>query len=224
MNFGIMLADIRSEIRRTTMDAAIKKSIVASVDYWKDKRFKWNESRFTFSTVASQDEYSSSDDADIGYLAKIDSILLSTGSTEWKPKQVPVEVIEDIYDASGTGDPTMFAYYRSRIRFYVIPSRVLTVTVLGLQELLDTSQAADYQRLSRAIPDISAIPSTYTTSWFTDGYEVTKLYAKGYLFKHHMQNAQVGDALFTDAIAIGKDFQNKLGKLGGSGFVQPTSF
>lgn len=219
-----MVADIRGEIRRSTMDSAIKASIVASVDYWKDKRFRWNESRFTFSLTSSQDEYSSADDSDIGILTKIDSIRLTTGSTTWTLTPVTLEEIEEIYDPSGTGDPRMFAYYRQRIRFYEIPSRTLTATVLGCQELLDTAQSSDYQRLSRAIPDIDSIPDNYSTAWFAEGYEATKLYAKGYLFTNHMQNREAGSGYFTDAIAIGNDFQKKLGKLGGSGFVKPTQF
>lgn len=224
MNFGILVADIRSEIRRSTMDAAIKGSIVASIDYWKDKRFRWNESTFTFSVTASQAEYSSSDDADIGYLAEIDDLKLSTGSEEWHPKKRSIDFVTNRSLLNQTADPSDYAFYRGRIRFCPVPSRALTATVLGVQELLDTSQAADYQRISRAIPDISAIPSAYSTAWFTEGYEVTKLYAKGYLYKHHMDNPTKGDALFTDALVIGKDFQNKLGKLGGAGFVAPTRF
>ena len=224
MNFGTMVADIRGEIRRSQMDEAIKGAIVASIDYWKDKRFRWNESRFTFSTVATQDEYSESDDADIGLLAKIDSIRLSTGSQKWNPEQKPNNFLEEAYDPNNSGDPEIFSFYRERIRFFPIPNQVLTATVLGLQELLDTAVATAYQRITRDVPDINSIPDAYTTAWFTEGYEVTKLYAKGYLYKHHLSNSERGNELFTDAIAIGKDFQAKIGKLGASGFLVPTQF
>lgn len=223
-NLGVMMADIRREMRRSTMDTQIKSAIIAAVDYWKDKRFRWNESTFTFSLASAQYEYSSTDSASIGYLTEIDDLKLSVSNEEWHPDKRTIAYVAGLYDANISGDPSDYAFYRARIRFYPIPSRTLTATVLGVMELLDTNQSSSFQRLSRTISDIASVPDSYTTAWFTDGYELIKSHAKGYLYKNMLRNDQEGDKLLTDAMGIGGDFQKKIGRMGGASFVTPTQF
>lgn len=219
-NFGTMVAEIREELRRSGMDNAIKRGIGAAVLFHRDKRFAWNELSFTFTTSANEAEYdATTDDANIGRLAKIDSAKIVSPETV-----LTVRDIDYIRGRTGlsSGTPDDIAYFEEQIFLSPTPSRTLSISVFGLLELKDTAQAAALQIISRE--NILTIPAAYTTAWFTDGYEVIKSWAKGYVYHNHMRNTEQATAEFTAAGGFRTDQENQLANRGASGFVRPTTF
>lgn len=218
-NLGVMVAEIREELRRSGMDNAIKRGICAAILFHRDKRFKWNELSFTFSTVANQPTYDESDDANIGRLASIDSMRIVSPEIELGQRDINW-MRERVNQATGT--PSDFAYYEEMVYLDPIPASALSISVLGLLELKDTTQSTTNQIVSR--DNILSLPDSYSTAWFTDGFEIIKAWAKGYVSLHHLRNKEQSDNMFGAAVDLRTDQEGQLAKLGASGFVRPTSF
>lgn len=216
---GTMVAEIREELRRSGMDNAIKRGICAAVLYHRDKRFKWNELSFSFSTVAGTSTYDEGDNANIGRLAAIDSMRVVNPETVLTPRDI--DWMRTRVNQT-TGTPLDFAYYEETVYLDPIPASVLSVSVLGILELKDANQSAGSQIITRE--NILTLPDDYTTAWFTDGYEVIKAWAKGYIAMHHLRNTEQTGAMFSAATDFRTDQEGQLARVGASGFVRPTAF
>lgn len=220
--FGTMVAEIREELRRSGMDNAIKRAIGAAVQFHRDKRFAWNELSFSFSTVANQDEYDSTDNSNIGRLAKIDSAKIVTPETVLTVRDIDY-IRGIIRDTSGV--PLDIAYYEGSLVLSPAPNAAYSVSVLGLLELNDTNQPTtptNLQSITRS--NILLIPDGYTTAWFVDGFEVIKSWAKGYVYHNHLRNSEQAANEYTAAGGFRTDQENQLANRGASGFVRPTAF
>lgn len=218
-NLGAMVDEIRGEIRRTNMDAAIKSSICSAVILHKDKRYKWNEGNISFNTVADQPTYDEDDDADIGLIASFDSVKVTSPETVLIKRDIKW-MRARISDATGT--PEDFAYYERQIYLYPVPSSVLTINILGVLELADLTQSAGSQIMTRE--NIQTLPNNYTTAWFTDGYEIIKAQAKSFLSINHLRNVTEGQTMGSLAAGLAGDETSKINRAGGSGFARPTRF
>lgn len=214
-----MVSEIRGEIRRSGMDDAIKGAICAAVQFHRDKRFRWNELSFSFPTVVNQQTYDASDTASIGLLASIDSLKITSPELALVPRDINW-VKERVNQVSGT--PSGYAYYQESIWLDPKPSSVFTVEALGVQELKDLAGAAGLQSITRV--NILLLPTSYTTAWFTDGYDVIKSWAKGYVNAHYLHNQTEATGMFGMADVLRGDQEAQLNKVGGSGFARPTRF
>lgn len=137
------------------IETQIKAAINKAVAHYERQRFYFNETTFTFTTVANQEYYSSSDQANIPNLIDIDAMkILVNGSTyEILPKGF--EYLDEIQtNTAYTGDPIFYAYYKQQIRFYPVPQAVRTVTVAGLIKYADLSADADYNVFTTEAPDL----------------------------------------------------------------------
>lgn len=220
--FGTMVAEIREEIRRSGMDNAIKRAIGAAVVYHRDKRFLWNELSFTLATVANQAAYDSTDDANIGRLAKIDTAKIASPATVLTPRTLAY-IRGKLTQTSGT--PADIAFFQEEITLDPAPSSVLSINIDGLLELKDTNMVTtpvNLQVINRA--NILSIPDAYTTAWFVEGFEIIKSWAKGYLYQNNLRNTEQAATDFTAADGFKTDQEGQLAKLGGSGFAVPTRF
>lgn len=218
-NFGVMVAEIRQEIRRSGMDDAIKRGIGAAVLFHRDKRFKWNEASFSFSTAANQEDYGTADNASIGRLAVIDVVKIASPETKLTARTI--DYLRSLVRQS-TGCPLDYAYYEAEVFFSPVPNTIYTVNVDGVIELADTNQVAANQIISK--DNILTIPDSYSTEWFGAGYEIIKAWAKGYINLHHLRNQAESTAMFSAAGDLRTDQEGQLAMLGGSGFVRPTKF
>jgi ABC-type transporter MlaC component len=128
---AIMRARIADELARDDLSSQIQYAISDAIAAYTDERFLFNESRTnTLSTVASQEFYSSTDAAFIGTLNKIDYIAIYVGD---QPYQVlpmrPVDMEHFSTNGTSTGQPSWFAYYDKKIRFYPVPDGTYTIRV-----------------------------------------------------------------------------------------------
>lgn len=218
-NLGVMVSEIASELRRSGMDTAIKRGICGAVEHLKDKRFKWNELFFDFTTTAAEQDYDSADDADIGRLCAIDAATITTPATNLT-KRDWAWLKDRVGTSSGT--PSDIIFYQDSIWLHPTPASALTINVWGLLELKDANQSAGSQIITRE--NFATLPNNYTTAWFTEGFDVVKAWAKGYVYLHHLRNKTEADVMFGAAGALITDSETQLGKLGGTSFVRPTMF
>lgn len=128
-----MKTRIASEIRRSDLTTQIADAINTAIGAYQEQRFFFNESRdLTFTTVASQEFYSSSDDADIGLIKKIDYVKI------YLDDQPHVLEVEDparmewlSQNGTQTGEPLYYCFYQRKFRLYPIPEDAYTVRIGG---------------------------------------------------------------------------------------------
>ena len=146
----------------------IQLAIQDAIKFWERERFYFNEIRTTaaFTTIASQEFYTSADAAFIATLATIDkmTILISGNRLYMNPRTE--QYMEDIsMNPANTGQPIDYSYYAERIRFYPIPDAAYTVNVLYTQRFAELVAAAD------------------TNAWVKDAEELIRSTAKMTLYR-----------------------------------------
>lgn len=129
----------------TDIEGRIQEAILSAIKFYESSRFYFNQTTGTFSTVAAQEYYSSTDLADIPNLITIDSmkLTLSDGTSKQDIDAVPFETMDASQNGLVTGDPEYFAYYKQQIRLYPIPTAVRTVTMSYHYRLTALSAASD---------------------------------------------------------------------------------
>jgi hypothetical protein len=129
---AIMKARIADELARTDLTSQIAYAIPDAIAAYTGERWFFNESRTTvsFSTVASQEFYTSSDDADIANIRKIDYVAVYVGNDVRKLEYRCPEDMEYI-SANGTqeGTPWSYGWYDNKLRFYPVPDQAYTIRV-----------------------------------------------------------------------------------------------
>ncbi len=127
----IMRERIGREIRRPGLTTQINEAIATAVMVAQSDRLFFTESRgLTFSTAASQEFYSSSDDANIGRILKFDYVKINIGGTLFELRQMKPERIEALSDSGAqVGQPSGYCYYAEQIRLYPVPSEVFEVRI-----------------------------------------------------------------------------------------------
>lgn len=125
-------------------NAQINNAILTAIKHYERKEWWFNQKVGTFSTVAAQELYTSSDLSDIPDIVLIQSMLIGASSTTKKPlTNLDNKNIEDLQDGSVTGEPEYYARYADKIRLYPIPSAVYTVTASYIYKLTALSAEGD---------------------------------------------------------------------------------
>ena len=155
--------------------AQIKNAIQSAIADYAGEQFWFNEAVSTFSTVASQELYTSTDLAAIPTIIKILSMrLANTGSYTAYINGINIDTIEDMQDGSILGAPEYYSRFANKLRLYPIPNAVWTIKISYISTLTTLSADAD------------------TNAWMTDGEEVIRQAAKKRL---------AADILADDALA-----------------------
>ena len=128
---AIMKARITREIRRSNITTQIAEAIETAIAAYEHERFAFNETRaFTFSTVASQEFYTSADDADIGLIIKFDYVYCLIGDQPYELQPMRPDELERLsHNGTQTGQPRAYCYYADAIRLYPVPPAVYTIRV-----------------------------------------------------------------------------------------------
>lgn len=129
----------------TDIEGRIQEEILSAISFYEASRFYFNQTTDTFSTVASQEYYSSSDLADIPNIVTIDSakLTLSDGTSKDDITEVDFATLDAWQDGNRTGDPQFFALYKQQIRLGPIPTAVRTVTLAYIYKLTALSAPSD---------------------------------------------------------------------------------
>jgi hypothetical protein len=146
--YGDILDTIADESRRprATFGTQIERCVQEAIDEYARIRFPWNVRRSdTFSTVASQEYYTSSDAAFIDDVLEFDAVTITIAASDLRTLcQTSWERLEELNaDATSEGQPTDFSYWGEQIRLYPVPSDAYTVRVAGLFALTRLSADAD---------------------------------------------------------------------------------
>lgn len=169
----IMKARIASEIRRSNVGDAIGSAITTAIEAYQGERFHFNETRaFTVATVASQEFYTSSDDADLGNIIKFDYVKLFVGDTPYALTPETPERIE-LLSKNGTqvNQPLVYCWYGNALRLCPVPDAVYTVRIACLKK--SAAPAADGEA---------------SNPWMTTAERLIRCRAKYELYAHVLKD------------------------------------
>lgn len=166
---AVMKARIASELRRSNISDQIAAAIASAIDAYQGTPLFFNESdTVTLTTVANQEFYSSSDDADIALVESIDYVHLVV-SSEAFPLRWADKAELDLASQSGTtsAQPYRYGWYNQRLQLYPAPSSAWTVRIGG--------------KFKVAAP---ASDSEASNPWMTHGETLIRCRAKYELYTH----------------------------------------
>lgn len=221
---GAMRTRIASELRRPAGSSGtwydhITNAINSAIGTLQKERFAFTETRaITFSTVANQARYGASDNAALGRLRKIDSVLIYLSANQ--PFTLMPMSAADLerfnMNDTQTGQPYKYCWYGEQIGLHYVPAAVYTVRILGITAL---AAPADDNEASN--------------KWMTDAEEAVRCLAKYLLYEHVLMDDKqaakfnpVNEAGPTHrAIAELKRMTNRLTRSGnGETLVEATAF
>lgn len=142
--FAQLKAQIADDLSRTDLTTQIEEAVLAAIVDQERTRFYFNERRDApaFTTVADQELYTSSDDADIATIAHIDNLVMILNGS--RRRLFPeTEQWMDEMSGLGTGAPTHYSYLAKRIRLYPIPDAAYSVYMTGQIRLATLSADGD---------------------------------------------------------------------------------
>lgn len=119
---------IASELHRSDLTTHIASAITTAITYYRSHRFEFNEHQANFTTVASQESYTTSTiPSDIG---EIDSLRITVNGNRYLLDPIP---FAELQAASTTttlvGPPTKYAFYSQQIFLNPIPNDAYVVQV-----------------------------------------------------------------------------------------------
>lgn len=160
--YAVMRARILDEISDSNLTSQVNAAIQSAIKFYERKRFYFNTRvTDTFTLVASQEYYGSSDLAAIPNLIEIDDLYVTIDGLRYHLTPIPFEDIAIAQTGSLTRDPpTNYAYHAQQIRLYPMPSTTRTATM------------ADHYRLTALSADIDS------NAWTTDAEELIRCHAK----------------------------------------------
>lgn len=132
----------------------IDRAINTAIKYYSSYPFRWNETSGTFSTVASQQTYTTSD----GMPSDIVDILHATitvNSSILTLKKVSFQELRELaVTTSYTGYPQCYAWYANTIYLEPIPDNTYTVTLYYRKSYTDLSSGTDSNDFTSNAPDL----------------------------------------------------------------------
>jgi hypothetical protein len=130
---AVMKSRIASELDRTDISSQIASAILDAIAEHERERFWFNESRdLTFTTVASQRIYTTSDASWIPDVIQIDDLFATVGGQNRRLIRGDASTLELLSDNSGSsGAPSEWDYFSGGIILYPIPDQAYTVRALA---------------------------------------------------------------------------------------------
>lgn len=208
---ALLKSRIADDLNRTDLTSQIADAITDSIEYYKNDRFYFNETRAsTFTTVADQSTYSASDDADIPLFFDIDEVWVedSSGQRYYMSRLDPARMEYLLDNSAASGRPYEWSYFEESFRLFPIPD-VSTYTVRPQGGIEKAAPATDGET---------------DNVWMVDAFELIRSLAKKYLAAHVTKDKD--DAAMMQA-AESHAFDTLLAKTSkrvGSGVIVSTSF
>lgn len=161
--YGAMTSRIADELVNDgdISTVQIQRAIQTAIADYAGEQLWFNEAVSTFSTVASQELYTSADLAAIPTIIKVLSMrIANSGAYTAYINGINNDNIEDMQDGSITGAPEYYSRFANNLRLYPIPDAVYSIKISYIATLATLSADAD------------------TNAWMTDGEEVIRQAAK----------------------------------------------
>jgi len=201
-------SEIADDIIRSDLTSQIANAITAAIKHWQQTPYLFNDERVTFSTVASQSDYTSSDDADIGRLVKIHSSFESDGSNTSNLDRVGSDHMEYLLDGSAAnGEPYQYSYFAEKIRLYPKPDKAYTI-ILNART-------------------VAAAPATDVETgnpWMEEGYPLIRAWAKRELGLHITNDPELVSRMEIAAGQAQSFLEERYNRLNSTGYLEHTEF
>lgn len=208
---GIMKERIASELRRDDLSSAtefvtlnqvsdIHNAILTAIKEYEHEQLYFMQSRgdVVFNTVAAQDLYTSSDDADIARITKIEFGYVTVGGFSRKLWPRRADLMEGSNTGSGVtpGEPAFYAWQDESIRLEPVPNDVFSMRFGCFLKI--AAPAAD---------------GTTGNRWMTDGELLIRCRAKAELYEHVIKLPDKADRQHALAAAALKTLHDKTADL-----------
>ena len=166
-NFGVMQSDIADELNKTNLGPQIRRTIVAAMNKYRNKRFKFNKASSTFTTSDGQAEYPLPD----GYIGDELIEVLDGNFNDVLTKRDFSWVASNDNHTSYKSEPRVYAIIDSEnMRLFPKPDSDDYKMVVHYHKDLNAPGISG--AISRSAAD------AVTNAWMTDGYDLIRLEAK----------------------------------------------
>lgn len=173
-------ATIADDLDRSDLTARIANEITNAINHYRKTRFFFNEARtVTFTTVASQDTYTSADEVSIPLIFDFDVVTITVDDDARELRPMSHAEIELLNDASASeGEPVAYAYFNQAFRLYPIPDDAWVVRIVG--GIKTAAPATDVET---------------DNVWMTEAYELIRCRAKKYLAMHVLRDTELASVM-----------------------------
>jgi hypothetical protein len=206
--YAAIKSRIADELSRSDLGSQISLSVQSAIKYHEQKQFWFNESRsLTFSTVANQEFYTSSDLSSMPNLLEIDHVTITVNSNRYEVTPRTYQYMEMLMvRADQPGQPTDYCYYAQQMRFYPIPDAAYTARISSRVRLGSLSADSD------------------TNAWMTDGEALIRARAKWDLYINVlMDRERATEMAAVEQLELAR-LQRETGQRISTGKVMPTYF
>lgn len=168
-----MKTRIATELDRSDLTGSIANAIADAIAEYEQDRFWFNESRdLTFTTVAAQRIYTSSDASWIADVIEIDDLFVTVSGNNRCLDRISPEESELLSDSyASQGAPYAWAYFNKNIYLYPYPDATYTVRAL-----------AHYR--------LSAVSDGTSNAWTTEAERLIRRRAKQLIYAEMMSDPQ----------------------------------
>lgn len=146
-DYSTLRARIEDELNNTAIatDSRVNNAILSAIAYYEKERWWFTEGRTnTFTTVASQELYSSSDASWIANVVDVDDLTITVSGYRYHLEARTWDWIDEhAVTTTFTGQPTDYCYYAQQFRLYPIPDDAYTVRFSGAVPLTALSADGD---------------------------------------------------------------------------------
>jgi len=158
---------IADDLHRGDLDTQISDAITNAIRRYNRERLWFLEGTATLTLAASTSSYDLPTD-----FRAVDSVLLNTSGRLYPLDQVSYNEIDSEDDGTFTGDPSQYAIYGKKIRFYPTPQSANS-TVVSYLKALDEPSAAG------------------SNSWTEEGYDLIRYAAEKELYRNVLRNPEM---------------------------------
>jgi hypothetical protein len=180
--FVEMQQRIADDIDRSDLTAQIKKAITRAIKFYDSRRFYFQETTASFSTIANQIAYGTADGIPSN-IREIDSLQFVISSTNKYPLiKKAFQFIQRLDFGSFASDCNFWAWYQSKIYLYPIPNAVRTVNVFYRKSYTELSADAD------------------TNDWTTEAEDLIEARARWWLYLRIIKSRADADDAKTEEL------------------------
>jgi hypothetical protein len=154
---GDLKARIADEILKRNLTSQIAQHIARAIEHFADRRFWFNEARFTGDTTAG--------DAYVALpteLRRIDMLSITVGGSAYELVSRDWTTIEDWQGMAASGQPTDYALSGAQIRLYPTPTAIYPLALLGVADLPALSTDASSNAWTNEAADLIAARTRMT--------------------------------------------------------------
>jgi hypothetical protein len=168
-----MQSDIADEINKTNLTSQIKRTIVAAMKKYRNKRFKFNKASSTFTTSDGQSVYPLPD----GYIGDELIEVLDGNFRDTLTKRDFAWVADHDNHQSYKSEPRVYAIIDgSNMRLFPTPNTSADTTSGNYPLLVHYHKDLNADGITGAISRSAS--DSVTNAWMTDGFDLVRLEAK----------------------------------------------